>query len=199
MVGRNAYELDVDEIVDAAFAIVDAEGFDAVSMRSVSARLGVSPVPLYNRIGSKAGLIEAMAGRLLADVAPAPTPDEGWSAYAERWAASLRDGLRRAPDARLIPRAGYVEASKPLVEVLRRDGMAADIAVRACRLLVWATVGFVTVEAGRPRADGGPSRRRRPGSDPTEVTATEADDLFVHQIGFVVAGIARDLAASPTS
>ena len=44
--GRTELELDADEIVTAAVAIFEESGLDAVSMRSVSARLGVSPVPL---------------------------------------------------------------------------------------------------------------------------------------------------------
>jgi TetR/AcrR family tetracycline transcriptional repressor len=39
-------------------------------MRSVSARLGVSPVPLYSRVGNKDVLLDAVADRLLADLAP---------------------------------------------------------------------------------------------------------------------------------
>ena len=50
--GRTELELDADEIVTAAVAIFEESGLDAVSMRSVSARLGVSPVPLYSRVGN---------------------------------------------------------------------------------------------------------------------------------------------------
>ena len=39
-------------------------------MRTVSAELGVSPEPLYKRIGNKDALLDAMARRLLVDVAP---------------------------------------------------------------------------------------------------------------------------------
>ena len=45
------FELDADEIVIAAVEIFEEFGLDAVSMRSVSARLGVSPIPLYSRVG----------------------------------------------------------------------------------------------------------------------------------------------------
>ena len=61
------FELSTDEIVDAAIAILRERGLDAVSMRNVSASLGVSPVPLYNRIGNKDALVDAMAQRRFAD------------------------------------------------------------------------------------------------------------------------------------
>jgi TetR/AcrR family tetracycline transcriptional repressor len=54
-----AFQLDVDDIVGVATEIFLEKGLDAVSMRSVSARLGVSPVPLYSRIGNKEDLVDA--------------------------------------------------------------------------------------------------------------------------------------------
>jgi TetR/AcrR family tetracycline transcriptional repressor len=66
----SGFELDAHEIVTAAVEIFEESGLDAVSMRSVSARLGVSPVPLYSRVGNKDVLLDAVADRLLADLAP---------------------------------------------------------------------------------------------------------------------------------
>jgi TetR/AcrR family tetracycline transcriptional repressor len=188
-------DLDADEIVTAAVEIFRESGLDAVSMRSVSSRLGVSPVPLYSRVGNKEALVEAMAERLLGDPAPAAGVRERWAEYAVRWAGALRDRLRLARDSRLIvppDRAGYVEASKPLLEVMRRDGIATDAAVQACRLVMWATVGFAAVESGaRP-----PSRRRartRPGGDPGGVDREEIDALFDIHIRYVIEGIQKDV------
>ena len=92
-----------------------------------------------------------------------------------------------------------MEASRPLIETMRRDGFAPDAAVQACRLLMWATVGFGAVESGvepHSRGDRGGSgrRRNRPGSDPGGVTAAEAEALFDLHIRYVIEGIARDAA-----
>jgi AcrR family transcriptional regulator len=199
------FDLDAEEIVTAAVEIFEESGLDAVSMRSVSSRLGVSPVPLYSRIGNKDALVEAIADRLLADLAPASTEGEPWDRYAVRWARELRSRLRRARDSRLIVwpgRAAYVEASRPLVEAMRRDGLAADAAVQACRLLTWATVGFGAVETGVEPPPRG-RRLARPGGDPGGVDAAEADTLFDLHIRYVIEGIASDAApehtGSPTS
>jgi len=195
------FDLDADEIVSAAVEIFEESGLDAVSMRSVSARLGVSPVPLYSRIGNKEALVDAMADRLLVDLAPPGAPDEPWDAYALRWTRELRGRLRRARDSRLILSPGrdaYVEASRPLVEAMRSAGLATDAAVRACRILMWATVGFGAVEGGAepPRAG---RRRSRPGGDPGGVDAAEADALFDLEIRYLLEGIARDAAAEETT
>jgi TetR/AcrR family transcriptional regulator, tetracycline repressor protein len=187
------FNLDADEIVDAAIEIFQEKGLDAVSMRSVSSRLGVSPVPLYNRVGNKEALVEAVADRLLTDLVPGPEEGEPWPAYAIRWAQALREGTRRTRDSRLILYAGrnaYVDASRPLVDVLRSHGFEPDAAVQACRLLTWATVGFSAVESGAepPRR----RRRTRPGGDPGGVDAAEIDALFELHIRYITDGIERE-------
>ena len=94
------FDLNADDIVATALEIFLESGLDAVSMRSVSTRLGVSPVPLYGRIGNKGALVDAIADRLLADLAPPSNDDEPWSEYALRWARRLRARLGKQPRGR---------------------------------------------------------------------------------------------------
>ena len=130
------FELDADEIVAAAIVILRERGLDAVSMRNVADRLGVSPMPLYTRVGNKAALIDAVADHLLTDLAPAAAADEPWPEYAERWCRELRHRLKLTPDSRLYlgaARDAYVEASRPLIAAMRDGGLSADASVQACR------------------------------------------------------------------
>jgi TetR/AcrR family transcriptional regulator, tetracycline repressor protein len=187
-------ELDANDIVAAAVEILLEQGLDAVSMRNVSARLGVSPVPVYSRIGNKDALLDAIADRLLADLAPPSGPDETWAEYASRWCTELRHRLRLA-DTRLIlahRREAYVQASRTLIDVMRRNGFSADVAVQSCRLLMWATVGFAAMEAGAsPPQDG--NGLFRAGGDPGGVTPADTDALFSLQIRYLLVGIANDI------
>ena len=197
MAGRTATDLDADEVVDAAIAILTEDGLGAVSMRNVGARLGVSPVPLYSRVGNKDALLSAMAERLMADMAPAVEPGEAWRDYALRWAASVRRRNAATAELRLVvgnSRRPFVEASRPLVQILREQGFEPDEAVQACRLLLWTVSGFATVEGSRSVGTDVRPRGRRPGGDPTGVTRAEADELFALQVRYVVDGIARDHA-----
>ena len=191
-----AFDLDADAIVTAAVEIFRESGLDAVSMRSVATRLGVSPVPLYSRIGNKEALVDAIADRLVADLPPARSDDDTWATYATRWAWELRSALASARESRLVlslGRASFVEISRPLVAAMREAGFAADAAVQACRLLMWATIGFVAVESGaRPALR--PSRVR-PGGDAAGVDPAEGDALFQIHIRHLIDGIDRDAAA----
>jgi AcrR family transcriptional regulator len=189
--------LDAQRIVSTAVDIFEESGLDAVSMRSVANRLGVSPVPLYSRVGNKEALIDAIADRLLVDLAPTSAEDESWEEYAARWARALRSRLRQARDSRLIlslGRSAYVEASVPVMAAMRSSGFPPDAAMQACRILMWAVVGFGAVETGvepvGQRSTGG-----RPGGDPRGVDRAEIDALFDLQIGYVIEGIGGDRSA----
>ncbi|WP_431233866.1 TetR/AcrR family transcriptional regulator [Mycolicibacterium psychrotolerans] len=177
----------------AAVDILREGGLDAVSMRSVAGRLGVTPPPVYARIGNKNALLAAVADHFLADLAPEPGSDEAWPGYARRWTGRLRQRLAEAADSRLflqVKRPAYLEASRPLLKCMRRDGMSREHAVRACRLLTWATVGFVAMD--HPRLDVPVGRNRLAGSHPDGVTADEIDELFSLHIDYLVEGIRRD-------
>jgi len=190
------FDLDADEIITAAVEIFRESGLDAVSMRSVATRLGVSPVPLYSRIGNKDALVEAIAARLFANLSPPRADDERWDSYAPRWAGELRSQLVAARESRLIlllGREAFVEVSRPLVEAMRQDGFHADAAVQACRLLMWATIGFVAVESGA-RPPRRPSQVR-PGGDAGGIDPAEIDTLFALHIRHLIDGIVRDATA----
>ncbi|WP_157900541.1 TetR family transcriptional regulator [Mycobacterium rhizamassiliense] len=187
-------QLSSEQIVAAAVDILHEGGLDAVSMRSVAGRLGVTPPPVYARIGNKDALLDAIAEHFLADLAPDPERDEAWPDYARRWTQQMRQRLTEAADSRLflqVKRPTYLEATKPLLNCMRRDGMSTDAAVRACRLLTWATVGFIAMDHSPPAAS---SRRpsRLAGSDPSGVTSEEIDELFTAHIGYLIDGIERD-------
>ena len=93
------FDLDADEIITAAVEIFRESGLDAVSMRSVATRLGVSPVPLYSRIGNKDALVDAIADRLFANLSPPRAPTRSAGA-ATRPAGQANCGPSSSPPAR---------------------------------------------------------------------------------------------------
>ncbi|MFE1229891.1 TetR/AcrR family transcriptional regulator [Streptomyces sp. NPDC058745] len=52
--------LTVDAVVDAAIALADEGGLDALTMRAVAQRLGVTPMTLYTYVPGKAELLDLM-------------------------------------------------------------------------------------------------------------------------------------------
>ena len=64
--GRPAVPL--DRIVTAALEIVDEQGADALSMRSLAQRLGSGTATLYRHFASRSELVSMVVDRMLEDV-----------------------------------------------------------------------------------------------------------------------------------
>ena len=60
----------VDEVVQAAIALADAEGLAALSIRRVAETLGLSAMSLYTYVPSKAELVDLMLDRVAGEDEP---------------------------------------------------------------------------------------------------------------------------------
>src|SRR5665213_2276477 len=84
----------VEDVVEAAIALADAEGLAALSMRRVAGMLGLSPMSLYTYVPSKAELVDLMLDRIAGEAQTPDAPVEGWRARLEQIA---RQGWRASP------------------------------------------------------------------------------------------------------
>ena len=92
--GRHGHGLSREEIVDAAIAIADGEGAEAVSMRRIAQVLRAGAMSLYWHLANKEHLLELMLDALMADIeVPEPTGD--WQSDLRVQARSTRQVLLR--------------------------------------------------------------------------------------------------------
>ncbi|MEU9706487.1 TetR/AcrR family transcriptional regulator [Streptomyces sp. NPDC047981] len=71
--------LTVDAVVEAAVALADGGGLDALSMRAVAQRLGVTPMTLYTYVPGKAELLDLMLDQVFLAMERAPfAPEVPW-------------------------------------------------------------------------------------------------------------------------
>jgi AcrR family transcriptional regulator len=77
-----------EAIVDAAFAVLDREGLDALSMRRLAQQLGTGAASLYWHVRNKDQLIDLMLERAIGEVAPPGPPDP------QRWQEQIKDFAR---------------------------------------------------------------------------------------------------------
>jgi TetR/AcrR family tetracycline transcriptional repressor len=146
--------LDRQQVVDEALRLLDDDGLDALSLRTLAARLGVQAPTLYWHIGNKAELLDAVADAIM-DEAIAAVPASGtgdtwgeWllSALTALRAAMLRhrDGARAVSGARVsLRRADFTElAMSTLVDHGVESGHARLMVLAAERF----TVGYVLEE-----------------------------------------------------
>jgi AcrR family transcriptional regulator len=83
-----------DEIVDAAIAIADAEGAEALSMRRIAQVLRSGTMSLYWHVANKEHLLDLMRDMLMAEIT-VPEPSGDWRADLRALAISTRAMLRR--------------------------------------------------------------------------------------------------------
>ncbi|MFB6817762.1 TetR/AcrR family transcriptional regulator [Streptomyces sp. NPDC056347] len=89
-----------DRIVEAASALVDAEGLGAVSTRRLAAELGVSGPSLYNHFRNKDEILDAVADAVSAQVDLTmfeESDSRDWRAALHDWAVSYRAALTEHP------------------------------------------------------------------------------------------------------
>jgi AcrR family transcriptional regulator len=89
-----AQSLSRAEIVDAAIAIADAEGADAVSMRRIAQVLRAGTMSLYWHVANKDHLLDLMIDALMAEVA-IPELSGDWHADLQGFARNYRAMLLR--------------------------------------------------------------------------------------------------------
>jgi TetR/AcrR family tetracycline transcriptional repressor len=185
-------------ILDAAEALVAAEGFEGLSMRKLAKACGVGAMTLYGYVPTKDDLLGALADRLLADL-ELPTPTEGDWAYR---IAAVFHAVRRAflvhPELVPIVAAYRVEGlsayrgAELVFGALREVGLDDAQVISAFSALTSFTVGACQREIGLSgRAAGG--RPALPG-----ITALPGEQ-FRHVVGLAGRLATRDFDAEFTS
>ncbi|GHC82083.1 hypothetical protein GCM10007079_22710 [Nocardiopsis terrae] len=91
------HQLTVERVVEAAMAVAEAEGVEALSMRRVAARLGVGAATLYTYVPDKAALLALMVDEMVGQ-APLPHTRPGtWREKVEAWAREDLASFREHP------------------------------------------------------------------------------------------------------
>jgi len=186
--------LNRDQVLREAMRLVDDDGLDALSLRTLAGRLGVRAPTLYWHVKNKAALLDALADAIM-DEAIAAIPEAAPAGDGREWllgalgqfrAALLRhrDGARIVAGARHSMRRG--DFSELAMSTLVDHG----VELRRARLLVLAgeryTVGWVLEEQApapdAPDVDVDALRARFPvvtrGIIEYFGTGRDADDLY---------------------
>jgi TetR/AcrR family tetracycline transcriptional repressor len=90
--------LDRRQVLEAALALVDRDGLEALNMRRLGTELGVDPMAVYHYVESKERLLDGIAELLWEEVARPPAGADPVAAL-RTLARSLRDLFRHHPAA----------------------------------------------------------------------------------------------------
>ncbi len=148
---REGSKLDRDLILAAAFEVLDAKGYDGLSLRLVAEKLKVQTPALYWHVENKASLINLMAATFSEVANRDKDKARGWRNKLLAFARALRGAMLAHRDsARLSlaaspledPKAAAERIAAPLVD----SGLSARQALSYCASVIAYTVGWVAYE-----------------------------------------------------
>ena len=153
-----------DRVVAAAIAVLDAEGFGALSMRRVARELDTGAMSLYRHIADRDELLDLVLEELAAEVV-IPEATGNWREDIAAIARAVRGALLRRRDLTLLltARLGRGRAALPVLDrtigVFLGAGFSARDAVHANHALGNYVSGAAMWEAVGLNGEVEPSRR----------------------------------------
>jgi AcrR family transcriptional regulator len=215
-------QLTRDQVVAEALAVIAADGAQALTMRSLAARLGVVPGTLYRHVRNKQQLHDLVLDGVLAEVDYHPDPSLPWTEQLKALAHRLRAVLEAHPGVAAILKARdplgphSLALAEAFLAPLRAAGFGDRQAGLAFFLLVDYTVGFAV---GGPATSANEQRVRDPATraqlhaffrslPPERFPALVAlgehawldnrDERFTAGLDVLIAGLEHAVLAPPT-
>jgi TetR/AcrR family transcriptional regulator, tetracycline repressor protein len=192
---RGPAAMSPERIIEAARDMIESVGIEALSMRKLSAELGVAPTAIYWHVGSRDALLQAVFDRMLQEV---PAIEPAGITAADRVASvahAIRSQVRDTPTVhQLAMHLGRTaDASFPgqvaLAREVSRAGLTGDEAADFVRAILFLIGGFQLLEGTfRARPEGARTTQELwrgvddPAIDPVLRAAlseaTDADGVF---------------------
>ena len=158
------------QVVEAAVALLDEVGLEALTLRRVATRLGVQAPALYWYVKSKQDLLDQIATAIAAESPERPPPArEAWPRRLGRHGRELRELLLRHRDgAMVVAQTGALSQHWPpaaeVTAAMVDAGMAPAEANEAVRTVRQFVLGYTLDEQAASHAAGtrGDESERRP-------------------------------------
>lgn len=134
-------------VFEAAVALADREGIEAVSMRRLGQELGVEAMSLYNHVANKEEVLDGMVDVVVGEIAVS-APVTEWKTALRQCILSARASLLRHPwaSAVIVTRTsptptmlGYMDS---ILGILRGGGFSVDLTHHAVHVLGSRMLGF---------------------------------------------------------
>jgi len=144
--------LDHASIADAALRVVDREGLNALSMRTVASDLGVGTMSLYRYVSGREGVERLIVDHIFLSVDASVSPRAGWRQQVRELSEALRAAVADHSAAIPLLLVHFQHSSsawqwlEALLRALTRAGFTAKQRVIAVRCLQAYVVGALQGE-----------------------------------------------------
>jgi AcrR family transcriptional regulator len=173
----------LDRIVETALQIVDEDGADALSMRTLAQRLNSGTATLYRHFANRSALVAHVIDRVFGDVEydTAQNGDQSWQETCKSFARRTFDVFRRHPNVAplLIERIpigpNAMVGREHIIALLLDSGFEPELAARSYATVARHVLGFaiqLTAPTGAGQTDNATASNQFHGADPAEFPAT---------------------------
>jgi AcrR family transcriptional regulator len=144
-----------ERVLQAAVALADESGIEALSMRKLGEQLGVEAMSLYKHVANKDDLLDGMVDGVFAEIDLAPG-ERSWQAAMRRRAVSVRVVLKRHPwavplmQSRTNPGPSTLGHLDALIRILRGAGFSVVLTAHALSAVDAYVYGFAMQEKALP-------------------------------------------------
>ncbi|BCO37157.1 TetR/AcrR family transcriptional regulator [Mycobacterium heckeshornense] len=203
--GRPAVPL--DRIIDMALQIVDEQGADALSMRTLAQRLESGTATLYRHFANRSEVIAQVLDRVFGEVefSADELAAQGWRQACASFARAMFEAFRRHPNVMPLlseqPPIGpnAIAQRERLLAVLLDNGFTPQLAARAYATVARYVLGFALQLAGHEFDDAklaGHFHTLDPRAFPATLTVADhlpvpLDEEFALGLELIVDGLAR--------
>ena len=142
---RRERPLDLGELLDAALALVDAEGLEALTMRRLAAAVGVEAMSLYHHVPSKEALLDLVVDWMRAEMRLPDNAPPDWADSLEAVFVEYRRVLAAHPNMLPLAARRTGTAGTSGLHYLVDQGIDPEVAVELYQSLVAFTIGFSVV------------------------------------------------------
>jgi AcrR family transcriptional regulator len=141
-------------VVEGALALADEEGLEAVTIRRLAKRLGVTPMALYWHFRSKDELLDGVAASIFEEVNLSVDGSARWQEQLRALLDSMVGVLRDHPagaillSTRTVSSEGGLRATEVVLDILRRGGFSPAEATQIARHALSTVANLVGGEPG---------------------------------------------------
>jgi AcrR family transcriptional regulator len=151
--------LTTERVIDAAVALADRIGTDALTIRKLADALDVKPMTIYHYVPSKEAIIDGMVDRVFAEI-ELPPRDAHWRAAIRVRCDSMRRVLARHPwaaplmESRTTPGPSTLRHHDAVLGCFRGAGFSLELVGHAYAVVDAFLYGFALQEASLPATAG---------------------------------------------
>ena len=171
-----------ERVLQAAIALADEHGVEALSMRRLAKELGVEAMSLYNHVENKDAILDGIIDTVVGEVELPDGPD--WKSALRQCAISTRDVILRHPWASNLWMSRQSGGPAQLrngdwkLRMLREAGFSSDLIYHAFHILDALILGFLVQHLSFPYK--GDELKEMAASFLQTFPADDYPDLMIH-------------------